>query len=86
MNVLVKILGLGASIGAGFVANKVLTAAWKKSTGKNPPTDGTDLDDSLIGVLSFALVSAATGAVVHVLTQRGTKHALVKLQRTGDEV
>ncbi|MFJ4210216.1 DUF4235 domain-containing protein [Paenarthrobacter sp. NPDC089675] len=86
MNILVKLFGLAVSLGAGALANKTLEGLWEKKTGKPAPKDGTDLDDSLPGVLVFAVVSAAVGAVVHVLTQRGTKSALARLKNTADEV
>lgn len=87
MNILVKIFGLAIGLGAGALANKTLEGLWEKKTGKPaPPKDSTDLNDSLPGVLVFAVVSAAVAAVVHVLTQRGTKSALARLKKTGDEV
>ncbi|MFP3579802.1 MULTISPECIES: DUF4235 domain-containing protein [unclassified Arthrobacter] len=86
MNVLVKLFGIAVSLGAGAIANKTLEGLWQKKTGKPAPKDGTDLDDSLPGVLVFAIVSAAVGAVVHVLTQRGTKSALAHMKKTADEV
>ncbi|MFJ5958292.1 DUF4235 domain-containing protein [Paenarthrobacter sp. NPDC092416] len=86
MNVLVKLFGLAVSLGAGVLANKTLEGIWEKKTGKPAPKDGTDLNDSLGGVLVFAVVSADVGAVVHVLTQRGTKRAIARLSKTADEV
>jgi len=86
VNILVKLLGLAVSLGAGALANKTLEGLWEKRTGKPAPKDGTDLNDSLPGVLVFAVVSAAVGAVVHILTQRGAKSALARMKKTANEV
>ncbi|MFH5877953.1 DUF4235 domain-containing protein [Arthrobacter sp. NA-172] len=86
MNVLIKLLGTLAGMGAGIAANKALESIWSKSTGKPAPKDATNLEDSLPGVILFALAGAGVGAVIHVLTQRTTKNALVKLQETASEV
>ncbi len=86
MNFLIKLLGMAVGVGAGVAANKALEAVWSKSTGKPAPKDATNLQDSLPGVVLFALAGAAVGAVIHVLTQRTTKKALVKLQETASEV
>jgi hypothetical protein len=86
VNILVKLFGLAVSLGAGTLANKTLEGIWEKKTGKPAPKDGTDLNDSLPGVLVFAVVSAGVGAIVHVLTQRGTKSALTRMKKTADEV
>ncbi|MGO4147654.1 DUF4235 domain-containing protein [Paenarthrobacter sp. YAF11_1] len=86
MNILVKIFGLAIGLGAGALANKTLEGLWEKKTGKPAPKDSTDLNDSLPGVLVFAVVSAGVAAVVHVLTQRGTKSVLARIKKTADEV
>lgn len=86
MNILIKLLGLAVSLGAGALANKTLVGLWEKKTGKPAPKDSTDLSDSLPGVLVFAVVSAAVAAAVHVLTQRGTKSALAHMKKTADKV
>jgi uncharacterized membrane-anchored protein YhcB (DUF1043 family) len=86
MNVLIKLLGLVVGVAAGMGANKALEAVWTKSTGKPAPKDAANLEDSLPGVVLFAIAGAAVGAVIHVLTQRATKKALNHLQETPDEV
>lgn len=80
MNILIKLLSLGASLGAGVLARKVLDAAWRKGTGNAPPKEAGNLNNSLPGVLVFALVTALTAAVIQVLTQRAAKKATLKLE------
>lgn len=86
MNVLIKLLGMLVGMGAGIAANKALESIWSTSTGKPAPKDATNLEDSLPGVVLFALAGAGVGSVIHVLTQRTTKNALIKLQETAGEV
>jgi Protein of unknown function (DUF4235) len=86
MSLLFKLVGTVVSIGAGFVANKLVDAVWEKSTGKEPPKDGTDLNHSLRSALTFALVSAGVGAIIQVVAGRGTKRAIARFNKTPGEV
>lgn len=81
MNILIKLLSLGASLGAGALARKGLDVAWRKTTGNSPPKEAKNLNNPLPGVLVFALVTALTGAAIQVLTQRASKKFTLKLQR-----
>lgn len=86
MNVLIKLLSVVGSLAAGAAARKALAAGWKKSTGSEPPKDAGDLRNSLPGVLVFALVTAASGAVIHVVTQRWGRKAMLRLKQNPGEV
>lgn len=81
MKILVKILSLGASLAAAAEARKALAAGWRKGTGNEPPKEADDLKNPLPGVLVFALVTAATGSVIQVITQRLARKATLKLER-----
>ncbi|ALE93789.1 hypothetical protein AOC05_18065 [Arthrobacter alpinus] len=81
MKILIKLLSFGASLGAGALARKGLETAWRKGTGNAPPKDAKNLNNSLPGVLVFALFTALTGAVIEVLTQRAAKKATLKLEK-----
>ncbi len=81
MKILIKILSIGASLAAGAMARKALTAGWRKGTGRKPPKEADDLNNPLPGVMIFALVTAATGALIQVLTQRMAKKATLRLER-----
>ncbi len=78
---LIKIVSVGASLAAGAAARKALDAAWRKGTGNEPPKEATDLGNPLPGVLVFALVTAASGAVIQVLTQRLGRKAEMRHNR-----
>ena len=86
MKVLIKLLSLVASLAAGATARKVLEAGWRKSTGNEPPKDAGDPRNPLPGVVVFALVTAVSGALIHVVTQRLARKATISLERYPDEV
>ena len=86
MNILIKLLSIGASLAAGAAVRKALAAGWRKGTGNEPPKEAGDLGNPLPGVLVFALATAASGAVVHVVTQRLARKAALGLERNPGEV
>lgn len=86
MNILIKLLSVGASVAAGAAARKALEAGWRKGTGHEPPKKADDLQNSLSGVLVFVLATAITGAVIQVVTQRVARKATVGLEQRPAEV
>lgn len=86
MNILIKLLSAGVSLAAGAAARKALSAGWRKGTGHEPPKNADDLGHSLPGVLVFALATAATSAVIHVLTTRLARKATLRLERHPEKV
>ena len=82
MSILIKLLGTVIGIGSGLAAAKIVDFAWEKSTGKKPPKDATNLEDSLRSTLVFSLVSAVVGAVVQTFTQRYTQRAIANFKKT----
>ncbi|WP_370800665.1 DUF4235 domain-containing protein [Arthrobacter psychrolactophilus] len=57
-----------------------------KGTGHKLPKDAGDLLNSLPGVLVFALVTAVSGAVIQVLTQRLGGKVTREIERHPEEV
>ncbi|MCZ2401869.1 DUF4235 domain-containing protein [Paenarthrobacter sp. Z7-10] len=86
MNLLLKLVTTGVSVGAVFVANKIVEKTWEKCTGKKPPKDGTDPTHSLRSALIFALVSAAVAAMIQVIAGRGTQRAILRLKGKPEEI
>ena len=87
MNLLIKLLGTGISIGAGFVGTKVVNAVWEKSTGRKAPTGKhEDTPTSLRSALTFALISASVSTIIQVLANRGTQRAITRFAKTQDVV
>ncbi|MGG5170617.1 DUF4235 domain-containing protein [Pseudarthrobacter sp. J1738] len=86
MNILLKLLGTGVSIGAGIVGSKLVNAAWLKATGNKPPKPGDEAESSLRQALVFALISGSVSTVIQVLTGRGTQRAIARFNKTQDIV
>jgi uncharacterized membrane protein (DUF4010 family) len=86
MNLFIKLLGAGVSIGAGLVGTKVVNAVWEKSTGRKAPTGKEDTPTSLRSALTFALISASVSTVIQVLANRGTQRAITRFAKSQDIV
>ncbi|MEB7505744.1 DUF4235 domain-containing protein [Arthrobacter sp. NPDC055585] len=87
MNLILKLLGTGVSVGAGLASAKLLDFVWTKATGNEPPKDKDGaLDASLRSAVIFALVSGAVSQVIRVLTNRGTQRAIARYSRTPEVV
>jgi len=87
MNILIKLLGTGISLLAGFVGTKVVDTVWEKTTGNRPPKGhDDDAATTLRSALTFALISASVSAVIQVLANRGTQRAISRFAKTQDIV
>lgn len=76
MKVITKIFGTLASLAAGWLGSKLVTLIWKKSTGEVPPSIGNSdqqQQEKLSKVLSFAVISGASAAVIQAVTKRWTR-------------
>jgi len=87
MNLFIKLLGTGVSLGAGLVGTKLVNAIWEKTTGQKPPTGkNEDVPTSLRSALTFALISASVSAIIQVLANRGTQRAIIRFAKSQDIV
>ena len=66
-----KVVTAVATIAAGLVANKVLSAAWKGVTGHEPPVDEKNDEAPLTELVLFAAVSGALVALARAYANRG---------------
>ena len=55
---------------AGFATRKVMSAAWKKITGKEPPTHPEDPEVALAEAVTWAAVMAVAMATARLLATR----------------
>jgi hypothetical protein len=62
--------GRVAGMVAGLVARRVITAAWKKATGKAPPDNPEDPDVALAEAIGWAAVVGLTISIVRLLATR----------------
>jgi hypothetical protein len=68
-----KLIATVATLGAGLVATKAISLAWKGITGHEPPKAiDDDGEISIVEVVVFAAVSAAVAAMVRAYIQRST--------------
>jgi hypothetical protein len=65
-----KVLNALATMGAAFMARKLLMIAWTKATGKEPPTNPEDPRVALAEALSWSALVGTTMATVRVLAIR----------------
>jgi hypothetical protein len=65
-----KVLGTGAAVGAGVLAKRLVTSAWKLATGKEPPANPEDPEVSWKEALGWAVASGAVVGVARLLATR----------------
>ena len=63
-------LGLMATIVAGILARKVMTATWKVSTGKQPPSNPEHPDVSFGEAAAWAAASGVAVGLARMLASR----------------
>ncbi len=83
MNILVKLFGTAVSLAAGWVGTKLVSTIWKKATGDLPPTLANpeqQKQEKLGKVLSFAVISGASAAVIQAVTKRWTRGLEAKVR------
>ena len=83
MNMLMKLLATGISLGAGFLGSKVVDRLWTGFTGHEPPRHGkeAEAEATMRQALGFAIFSSVVAAIIQVLADRGTRSALAKLSK-----
>jgi len=88
MKALLKLAGPLVTLAAGFAGAKAVELVWTKVTGNRPPRPGdteAQAASSLRQVLAFAMVSAAVGAAIEVLTGHGTRFAISRFSPDQDQ-
>ncbi len=65
-----KVVSAVAATAAAFIARKVITFAWTKATGKEPPTHPEDPQVALAEALGWAVLTGVTVAAARLLATR----------------
>jgi Protein of unknown function (DUF4235) len=65
-----RAIGGVAGAGAGFVTKKVMTVAWKRVTGREPPANPEDPEVALGEAVSWAAVMGVAMATARLLAIR----------------
>ena len=64
------VFGLAATVGATMVARKAMTATWKLSTGKEPPSNPEHPDVSMAEAATWAVASGVAVGLARMLATR----------------
>jgi Protein of unknown function (DUF4235) len=67
-----KMVAALATTGAVFIARKLVTIIWTRTTGKQPPTDPADPAVSILQALSWAVIAGITVEAARVFATRAT--------------
>lgn len=67
-----KVVAALATTGAVIIARKVVTFAWTRTTGKQPPTDPADPAVTILQALSWAAIAGVTIEAARVFATRLT--------------
>ena len=65
-----SLFGLAATLGATIAARKAMTATWKISTGKQPPSNPEHPDVSMAEAVSWAIASGVAVGLARMLASR----------------
>ena len=65
-----SLLGLAATLGATMAARKAMTATWKLSTGKQPPSNPEHPDVSMGEAVAWAIASGVAVGLARMLASR----------------
>jgi len=75
-----QMVGVMAGLVAGFGTRKLVTAGWKKLTGKEPPSDPRDPHVSLSEALSWAIVLGVAMETARLVAIRVTTRQLARAE------
>jgi hypothetical protein len=64
------LLGLAATVGATMAARQLMTAVWKLSTGKQPPSNPEHPDVSMGEAVAWAAASGVAVGLARMLASR----------------
>ena len=70
VDITTRILGGLTAMGVAFVVRKVITLAWTKATGKEPPAHPEDPQVALGEALGWALITAVGAESARLLATR----------------
>ena len=77
-NFATKLLNALATMGAAFMARKLLMIAWTKATGKEPPTNPEDPQVALPEAIGWSVLVGITVAIVRVFAIRAVSRSSLR--------
>jgi hypothetical protein len=72
-----RIVYMLTATSTAFLARKALIFTWTKATGKRPPLNPEDPEETLVEALGWSVLVGVTVAVVRVLAIRAVSHRAV---------
>ncbi|RFS81707.1 DUF4235 domain-containing protein [Actinomadura spongiicola] len=73
-----RVMAGAAAFAGGFVAKKAITLAWKKSTGKEPPTNPESPEVALTEAIGWAVVMGVGMELARLLATRAAARQWAK--------
>ncbi|MWA00021.1 DUF4235 domain-containing protein [Actinomadura sp. LD22] len=73
-----RVMAGAAAFAGGFVAKKAITLAWKKTTGKEPPTNPESPDVALSEAIGWAVVVGVGVEIARLVATRAAVHQWAK--------
>ncbi|MBO2438210.1 DUF4235 domain-containing protein [Actinomadura nitritigenes] len=73
-----RVMAGAAAFAGGFVAKKAITLIWKKTTGKEPPTNPESPDVALSEAIGWAVVMGVGMEIARLLATRAAAHQWAK--------
>ncbi|MEV4254939.1 DUF4235 domain-containing protein [Spirillospora sp. NPDC049652] len=69
-----RVMAGAAAFAGGFVAKKAIIMAWKKGTGKEPPTNPESPEVALTEAVAWAVIMGVGVEVARLLATRAAAH------------
>ncbi|MDL4816059.1 DUF4235 domain-containing protein [Actinomadura opuntiae] len=73
-----RVMAGAAAFASGFVTKKAITLVWKKTTGKEPPTNPESPDVALAEAIGWAVVVGVGVEVARLVATRVAVHQWAK--------
>jgi hypothetical protein len=73
-----RVMAGAAAFASGWAAKKAITLVWKKSTGKEPPTNPESPDVALAEAIGWAVVVGVGVEVARLVATRAAAHQWAK--------
>lgn len=70
-NLVTKIALVATTAAAAWLAQKVLSQVWKKTTGHDAPKDPLDTDSGVVAIAVFGALAGAVAALSRVAASKG---------------
>ena len=74
-----KVILIGASAGAAWVAQKGLSFVWKRATGHDAPRNPLDTDSTVVSIIVFAAVAGAAAAAAKLVADKGARRVTTRI-------